>query len=207
MHELPADPRASEDPRHAERPVLLCEIAYRAALALDHDEDGQIAGCVGLDDLDLGPPATEELLESLDRGIGLVEATYGLATVRAHEGVVVCVGDERDIPPDVAGDQRSGGLRDPLDERAQLLVGHRCGHANRTSVASVRRMLRGAVAPRGVCLPQPCAGDTGLVPLEPQPPSPFPGPEPTPQPEPPIPGPDPLPPPDPEPPGPDARRF
>jgi hypothetical protein len=36
-----------------------------------------------------------------------------------------------------------------------------------------------------------------------QPPSPFPGPEPTPVPDPPIPGPDPLPPPDPKPPDPD----
>ncbi|HET6684109.1 MAG TPA: dihydrofolate reductase family protein [Gaiella sp.] len=49
------------------------------------------------------------------------------------------------------------------------------------------------------------AGDTGRMPTEHQPPSPFPPPAPPPQPEPPIPGPDPLPPPDPTPPDPDSR--
>ena len=59
MHELPVRfGSAPEDPRDPQRPVLLREITDRAALLLDDDEHRQVAGRVGLDDLNfrLAPP-------------------------------------------------------------------------------------------------------------------------------------------------------
>jgi riboflavin biosynthesis pyrimidine reductase len=105
------------------------------------------------------------------------------------------------VSPLLAGRGGEGTLG--LVEEAPLLP----GRVEQTVLRSVRvhgshLFLQQMLATR---LRESSAGDTGAMPIEPQPPSPFPPPAPPPQPEPPIPGPDPLPPPDPTPPDPGSR--
>lgn len=121
VHQEPLGLFAPEDQGHPQRPVLIGQAADLAVLAFDRDQDRHIAGRVRLDELELGLSAAEHRRRGLQGALD-VEAVHRLAAVRRHEGVVVPVLDQREIPPDISVDVRGGGFRGVPDEFAVLFA-------------------------------------------------------------------------------------
>ena len=77
MHDLPIRfTGAPEYPRHSQRPILLGEMPNRATLPLDHHQHGQVAGRIGLHNLDLRLAVTKELGKGTGLGLSMI---HGLA--------------------------------------------------------------------------------------------------------------------------------
>ena len=104
--EPPSASLPPEDEGYSQGPVLVREVADFTVLPFDGHKDDEIAGRVGLDDLDVRIAAMEEARRGFQRLVRGVEATSRLPAEGLEQGLVARVSDECQVPADVSADQR-----------------------------------------------------------------------------------------------------
>ena len=122
VHDLPPVASPAEDDGDPERPVLAGQTADLSVLSFDGDQHDQVAGDVGVLDLQVRFTGGEEAARGVQILLGRLEADPRLTAVRRHQRVVGRVVEQREVAPDVSTDVGGRGIAHPGRELGHLHV-------------------------------------------------------------------------------------